>query len=46
MYCKKCDSGDIEETTMWQVTGQVDGQRNSTVVATCKGCGNRWVVEE
>ena len=45
MHCSKCDSGQIREEVMWQVTGQVDGQRNAIVVATCEVCGHQWVVE-
>ena len=45
-FCKKCDGGLIRQEVMWQVTGQVDGQRNAIVVATCESCGNQWVVEE
>ena len=37
---------DYRQEVMWQVTGQVDGQRDSKVIATCESCGNQWVVEE
>ena len=46
MHCKKCDGGLIRQEVMWQVTGQVDGQRDSKVIATCESCGNQRVVEQ
>ena len=46
VHCSKFDSGQIREEVMWQVKGQVDGQRNAIVVATCEVCGHQWVVEE